>query len=113
MDKEIYKALATAIIKKQADIIGRELAVKKAQKIKELLVADEGDVMVIGKTPVITVSSLIREYMSLSGEAAVIFSQEATECIIQENPELKIPPELQKSFIQAASLKDVLAKGFR
>ena len=93
--KDIYNKIATAIIQKQAEIIGKKIAIKKAEKVPQLALNDQGEVFNLGMDPVVTLGNLVREYMQLSGNVAIIFSKEAISNIILNTPEIKLPKELQ------------------
>ncbi|KKP69772.1 hypothetical protein A2X44_04845 [candidate division CPR3 bacterium GWF2_35_18] len=93
--KEIYNKIATAIIQKQAEIIGSKIAIKKAEKVPQLVLDDQGEVFNLGLDPIVTLGNLVKEYMQLSGSVAINFSKEAISNILLNNPGIELPTELQ------------------
>lgn len=93
--KDIYNKIATAIIQKQAEIIGNKMAIKKAEKVPQLALNDQGEVFNSGVDPIATLGNLVREYVQLSGSVAISFSKEAISNIILNNPDILLPPELK------------------
>jgi len=67
-DLEQYRGLITDIIKKQAVILGSEIAVLKARNVKGLEVSDDGQVVNISENPDDILQRLVNEYVSLSGQ---------------------------------------------
>jgi len=67
-DKEQYKEIITEIIKKQAVILGPQIAVLKARGVNGLDITDEGDVTDITGNPHAALQSLIDQYVELSGQ---------------------------------------------
>lgn len=69
MDKTAdYKSLITEIVKKQMDILGPEIAVGRARKVKELSVSDDGEVLSFSGDPHTVLQDLVDQYIALSGE---------------------------------------------
>lgn len=83
---EDYKNLLTEIIKKQMDILGPEIGVKKAQKVPGLSVDDNGQVKDIKGDPQIVMQKLVEEYIALSGEIV----KNILGPVFQKYPEIKI-----------------------
>jgi len=96
MDDVVYKNIAEAIIRKQADIIGKDIAMRKARKVTNIILDDVGKIVRLGDDPVKCISDLIQEYANLSADAALRFSREAALPFI--TPTLKIPDELKPSY---------------
>ena len=65
--KEQYFALVTEIIKKQAVILGPDIAILKARSIPGLTVDDKGEVKDIAGDPKDIIQSLVNVYVELSG----------------------------------------------
>ena len=65
---EEYKNILTEIIKKQAVILGPQIAVLKARAVAGITVSDEGDVTAIAGNEGEVLQKLIDQYVSLSGE---------------------------------------------
>ncbi len=65
---EDYKSILTDIIKKQAVILGPQMAVLKARAVSGLKVLDDGTVEAITNDAQTTLQSLINQYVALSGE---------------------------------------------
>lgn len=66
--KEHYQNLITEIIRKQMDILGPEIAVRKAMKVSGLKVKETGEVQALEGDPQQVLHKLIDEYIALSGE---------------------------------------------
>ena len=66
--KEEYKEILTEIIKKQALILGPNMAVLKARGVEGLAVTDDGTVTDIQSGEQETLQKLIDAYVSLSGD---------------------------------------------
>ena len=66
--REDYKNLISEIIRKQIDILGPEIAIRKANNVAGLKVKDDGTVLDIGGEPQAILQKLVGEYISLSGE---------------------------------------------
>lgn len=67
-DKEIYKALMTEIIHKQAVILGPQIAILKARNVSSLVLSDDGKVTDISEDPRTALRKLVDEYVKLSGQ---------------------------------------------
>lgn len=67
MDKTQYLELLTEIIKKQAVILGPEIAILKARGVAELTVDDSGKVTDINGDFDAATHKLVDEYVALSG----------------------------------------------
>lgn len=66
---EDYKNLITEIIRKQMDILGPEIALRKASNVKGLKINEFGQVTSLASgDPQIVLQKLVEEYISLSGE---------------------------------------------
>lgn len=86
-EKEQYKALISEIIAKQAVILGPNIAVLKARKVVELVVADDGKVIDIKAKEGFDeiVKKLVDQYVALSGEIV----KQALESIFSKYPAIK------------------------
>ncbi len=67
-DKGQYVALITEIIKKQAIILGPEIAIVKARSVPGLMVDNDGTVTGVGDNPQETLQKLVDQYVELSGQ---------------------------------------------
>lgn len=67
-DQENYKNLISEIIHKQMDILGPEIAVRKAKNVAGLSVGDDGSVGGLSGDAQTILQNLVSEYISLSGE---------------------------------------------
>ncbi len=65
---EEYKSILSEIIKKQAVILGPQIAVLKARNVSGLSVSDDGSVTGVSGNESEILQKLIDEYVSLSGE---------------------------------------------
>ena len=68
LSKEDYKNIITEIIKKQAIILGPQIAVLKARNVAGITVMDDGLVTSINGSEQEILQKLIDQYVSLSGE---------------------------------------------
>lgn len=68
MGEEEYKNLITEIVRKQMDILGPEMAVRKAGNVAGLSVNEDGSVKTISGDPQAVLQNLVNEYILLSGE---------------------------------------------
>ncbi len=63
-----YIALISEIIKKQAIILGPEIAILKARSVNGLMVDNDGKVTGVGANPKETLQNLVDQYVELSGQ---------------------------------------------
>lgn len=63
-----YAALISEIIKKQAVILGPEIAILKARSVNGLMVDNDGKVTGVGVNPKETLQNLVDQYVELSGQ---------------------------------------------
>ena len=85
-ENEQYSLLINEIIKKQAVILGPEIAVLKARGVPGLTVDDDGKVTVLGSNPKETLQSLVDQYVELSGQIV----KNALGSIFAKYPDLNI-----------------------
>jgi hypothetical protein len=97
MNTDLYCQIGTAIVQKQAEIIGLNMALAKANAVPGMLVDGLGNVLKYNTDPVDLLHLLIRQYMNLSGEAAIIFSKEAVKDIVAKHTDLSLPAELKET----------------
>lgn len=64
---EDYKKLISEIIRKQMDILGPEMALRKANNVPELMVTDQGEVKSLEGDAQDILQKLVGEYIALSG----------------------------------------------
>jgi hypothetical protein len=67
-EKEQYKLILTEIIKKQAVILGPQIAVLKARGVSGIEVTDDGEVTSINGDPRAMLQAVIDQYVELSGQ---------------------------------------------
>ena len=65
--KEQYLSLISEIIKKQAVILGPDIAILKARSISGLVVDDKGSATSISGDPKAVIQNLVNTYVELSG----------------------------------------------
>lgn len=85
MDKEQYLELLTEIIKKQAVILGPEIAILKARNVSELVVDKDGKVTDVVGDPDAATKKLVDEYVALSGQIV----KTALNSVFTKYPSLK------------------------
>jgi len=64
---EHYKNLVGEIIQKQMDVLGPEMAVRKANNVAGLKVGDDGKVLSLAGDEHAVLQGLVDEYIALSG----------------------------------------------
>ena len=80
-----YTDILTEIIKKQAVILGPQIAVLKARSVGGVTVDDEGNVTRIDGNPPDVLQRVIDEYVALSGEIV----KNAVNSVFAKYPSLK------------------------
>lgn len=85
-EKEQYTALISEIIKKQAVILGPEIAILKARSVSGLMVDNDGKVTGVGDNPKETLQNLVDRYVELSG----LIVKNALGSIFAKYPDLNI-----------------------
>ena len=85
-ENEQYSELISEIIKKQAIILGPEIALLKARSVKSLTIDDNGKVTVANDNPKETLQSLVDQYVELSGQIV----KNALGSIFAKYPDLNI-----------------------
>ncbi len=81
-----YKEILSDLIKKQMLMLGPNVALGQARRVKELTVDEEGTVTEITGDPRKVLSEVARQYMALSGQIA----QMTLDAIIAKHPEIKL-----------------------
>ena len=97
-EKQEYCDLAATIIKKQGEILGIDVAVKRAQKVADITIDNEGNVFSMGDKPQQALEKLIKEYEEISGTTALKFCQESANGYLKNHPDLAIPSILQQTI---------------
>ncbi len=87
--------LAQVIIQKHSALIGKELSVKKARLVSNLVIDSEGNVGNLGVRP-IDIQRLLEHYSDLLGSSAVAFAIDAAQPIIKQYPDIDLP-DIMKS----------------
>ena len=90
-DNEDYKKLITEIIRKQIDILGPEMAIRKARNVSGLEVSDSGEVNALSGDPQTTAQSLVDEYIALSGEIV----KNILGPVFAKYPAIKLTPKIK------------------
>lgn len=85
-ENEQYIALISEIIKKQAVILGPEIAILKARSVPGLMVDNDGKVTGVGDNPKETLQNLVDRYVELSG----LIVKNALGSIFAKYPDLNI-----------------------
>ena len=85
-ENEQYSLLIGEIIKKQAVILGPEIAMLKARSVPGLKVDNDGKVTVLGNNPKETLQSLVDQYVELSGQIV----KNALGSIFAKYPDLNV-----------------------
>ena len=85
-ENEQYSELISEIIKKQAIILGPEIAILKARSVKGLTVDNIGKATAIGNNPKDILHNLIDQYVELSGQIV----KNALGSIFAKYPDLNI-----------------------
>lgn len=85
MDKEQYMALLSEIIKKQAVILGPDIAILKARGVMELSVDESGKVTDIKGDSDAALQKLVDQYVALSGQIV----KTALSSVFTKYPSLK------------------------
>ena len=65
---EEYKNLISEIVKKQMDLLGPDMALRKAKNVPGLSLNDDGSVLELQGESHAMLQKLVDEYISLSGE---------------------------------------------
>ena len=85
-ENEQYAQLISEIIKKQAVILGPEIALLKARSVQGLTVDDNGKVALTSNNPKDTLQLLVDQYVELSGQIV----KNALGSIFAKYPDLNI-----------------------
>lgn len=85
-DIENYKRLIHEIISKQMDLLGPEIATRKAGNVAGLKVTDEGEVTDLSGNPQEVLQKLVDEYIALSGEIV----KNVLNPVLAKYPDIKI-----------------------
>ena len=65
---EDYKNLIADIVRKQIDILGFDIAIRKANSVEGLKVGEKGEVVSLSGDPQTVLQELVSKYVALSGE---------------------------------------------
>jgi len=93
--EEQYKSIVRAIIDKQSNVIGRDMAIKKANNVPGIEVDSDGTVLSIKGDYKKILEDLVGEYSLLSGDIAIKFCKDAIKEIIEKYTALNIPDILK------------------
>lgn len=81
-----YKKLITEIIRKQMDILGPDMALRKTANISGLKVSESGEVESLSGDPKEILQKLVDEYVALSGEIV----KNILNPLFQKYPDIKL-----------------------
>jgi hypothetical protein len=93
MKNKIYEKMIITIVNQTAQIIG-PVAIMQANNIKGLEVTAAGDISIRGN-PAKKIGDLIKAYEILIGPVATTIAKRGIQKILEKNPKLKIPKELE------------------
>ena len=85
-ENEQYSQLISEIIKKQAVILGPEIAILKARSVSGLTVDNDGKATATGNNPKEILQNLVDQYVELSGQIV----KNALGSIFAKYPDLNI-----------------------
>ena len=85
-DSEDYKKLISEIVHKQIDILGPDMAVRKANNVPGLSISAEGEVQSVSGDPQEILQKLVNEYVALSGEIV----KNILSPVLAKYPEIKL-----------------------
>ena len=91
IDNEDYKKLISEIIHKQIDILGPEIAIRKARNVPGIEMTDSGEVTGLSADPQETAQSLVDEYIALSGEIV----KNILGPVFAKYPDIKLSPKIK------------------
>jgi len=98
MDKknksELYEELMQAIIDKQKEILGVQVAVEHAKKVAELWVSVDGKILQVKGEPESVLQSLINEYFKLTTQAGLETCISVIKEHLKKNEKLELPEEI-------------------
>jgi len=92
MKNAIYKKVIIAIVNQTNQIIG-PVAIVQANTVKGLKVTATGEIGIKGN-PIEKIRKLIRAYEIIIGPVAITIAKNGIQKIVEKNPKLKIPKEL-------------------
>lgn len=81
-----YQKLIREIVHKQIDILGPEMAVRKANNVEGLKVSADGEVQSLQGNPQEVLQQLVSEYVALSGEIV----KNILSPVLAKYPEIKL-----------------------
>lgn len=81
-----YQDLISEIIQKQIDILGPEMAVRKAKNVAGLSVGDDGRVLSVTGDAAAVLQNLVDQYIALSGEIV----KNILNPVFMKYPEIKV-----------------------
>lgn len=81
-----YQKLISEIVHKQIDILGPDMAVRKANNVQGLKVSADGEGISIGGDPQEVLQQLVSEYVALSGEIV----KNILSPVLAKYPEIKL-----------------------
>ena len=91
MEKTTYHELIEQIIQKQASVIGLQVAIRRARKVPNLEVDDQGVVTSLPQNVIPILEGLTEQYKALSGSMGVDFCKQAAAIVRQAHPDLLLP----------------------
>jgi hypothetical protein len=91
---DIYKDLIQAIIDKQKEILGVQVATERARRVEDLWVSAEGDVLQIKGESEHVLQSLLNEYFKLTTQAGLDACVAVVREFVKKNADIKLPEEI-------------------
>lgn len=91
-DMEDYRQLMSDLVKKQMVMLGPNLVLSKARKVKGITVADDGTVQLLEGDYQLALRELVNAFMNLSGQIA----QMTLNTLLLRYPNIKEPGKLEE-----------------
>jgi len=86
MESEDYKKLISEIIHKQSDILGPDMAIRKAKNVAGLELSGDGEPVSLSGDPQQILQALVDQYIALSGEIV----KNILNPVFQKYPDIKL-----------------------
>lgn len=93
--RELYEELMQAIIDKQKEILGVQVAVERAKKVEELWISVDGKILQVKGDHESALQSLINEYFKLTTQAGLNACIEVIREHLKKNERLELPEEIR------------------
>lgn len=93
--KELYHQLLQAIVDKQKEILGVDVAVNRASKVDGLELTISGEITAVNEDPEMTLESLVNEYYKLTAQAGLDTCVQVIHEHTKKNTQLELPHEIE------------------